>query len=70
MISVRGDAVVIEYDQPAMDAALEKDPRKPKVKISRKIKTCVCGTSFVKYILCTNKHSESVAGRNRYTHSR
>lgn len=31
MISVRGDAVVIEYDRPAMDAALASDPRKSQV---------------------------------------
>ncbi|CAM9935304.1 unnamed protein product [Ectocarpus sp. 8 AP-2014] len=28
MISVRGDAVVVEYDRPAMDASLANDPRK------------------------------------------
>lgn len=31
MISVRGDAVVIEYDRPALDAALANDPRKYQV---------------------------------------
>lgn len=31
MISVRGDAVVIEYDRLAMDAALANDPRKSQV---------------------------------------
>lgn len=31
MISVRGDAVVIEYDRPAMDAALASDPRMSQV---------------------------------------
>ena len=31
MISVRGDAVVIEYDRPAMDAALANDPRRSQV---------------------------------------
>lgn len=33
MISVRGDAVVIEYDRPAMDAALASDPRKSQVMV-------------------------------------
>ena len=31
MISVRGDAVVIEYDRPALDASLANDPRKYQV---------------------------------------
>lgn len=32
MISVRGDAVVIEYDRHAMDLALANDPRKSQVR--------------------------------------
>lgn len=32
MISVRGDAVVVEYDRPAMDASLANDPRKSQVR--------------------------------------
>lgn len=33
MISVRGDAVIIEYDCPTMDAALGNDPRKSQVNV-------------------------------------
>ncbi len=45
MISVRGDAVVIEYDRPRMDAALANDPRKyqvPKPVLLLEGPSCAC----------------------------
>lgn len=50
MISVRGDAVVIEYDKPTMEAALANDPRKSQVRpndSSVSVRRCFQLNSFI-----------------------